>query len=68
MLDVETTGLNPDKDEIIEIAAIKVVRGAELDRFHVLVRPEKRVGDKVVELTGITNDLLESQGLTSNLP
>ena len=67
VLDVETTGLNPDKDEIIEIAAIKVVRGAELDRFHVLVRPEKRVGDKVVELTGITNDLLESQGVDLEL-
>lgn len=62
-LDVETTGLDLDEDEIIEIAAIKVVDGEETDRFHVLVRPGRRLPKKVVELTGITDDLLESQGV-----
>ena len=63
VLDVETTGLDLDRDVIIEIAAIRVVQGEEENRFHVLVRPGRHLSKKVVELTGITDDLLESQGI-----
>lgn len=66
-IDVETTGLDVDKDEIIEIAAIKVIGGEEAARFHTLVRSEKRVPKKIVELTGITDDLLNSQGVNLEL-
>jgi CRISPR-associated protein Cas2 len=67
VIDVETTGLDVDKEEIIEIAAIKVIRGEEAARFHNLVRSEKRVPKKIVELTGITDDLLNSQGVNLEL-
>lgn len=63
VFDIETTGLDLDKDEIIEIAAIRVIQGSEVDRFHLLVRPKQRLSRKIVDLTGITDDLLESQGV-----
>lgn len=63
VIDVETTGLDLDKDEIIEIAAIRVVQGAEVDRFHALVRFDGCVPKGVTELTGITDELLDSQGV-----
>lgn len=67
VVDVETTGFDIDKDEIIEIAAIKVIEDKETDRFHALVRSEKQVPKKIVELTGITDDLLNSQGVDLDL-
>lgn len=63
VLDVETTGLDLERDEIIEIAAIRVAQGEEQSRFHVLVRPSGHLPKKIVELTGITDDLLEAQGI-----
>lgn len=67
VFDVETTGLDASKDEIIEIGAIKVGRGVESGRFHVLIRPSGRILKKVVELTGITDDLLQAQGVDLEL-
>lgn len=43
VFDVETTGLDVDKDEIIEIAAIKVINGDAAARFHALVKSGKHV-------------------------
>ena len=63
VLDVETTGLDPDKDAIIEIAAIKVEQGVEADRFHELIRYEKGIPKKIVELTGITDEMLAEKGI-----
>lgn len=61
VVDLETTGLNPDTDEIIEIGAIKV-EGKELkDIFNKLVRPQKKITEEIVNLTGITQDMLESE-------
>lgn len=46
VFDTETTGLNIDSDEVIQIACRKIDRsGKELDRFVTLVKTDKGVGD-----------------------
>ena len=58
-MDTETTGLSPQTDRLIEIAAIRVRDGKEVARFETLVDPERDLSDEIVELTGITNAELE---------
>lgn len=63
--DTETTGLNPEKDQIIELAAVLVTsKGIELkiDAFCKLPEGEK-LPDKIVELTHITDDMLADKGI-----
>jgi len=57
-LDIETTGLDPSVDEIIELAAIRVRDGVRSDAFGSLVRPTNRISGFITELTGITNDMV----------
>lgn len=66
ILDLETTGLSPQRDQIIEIA-IKVFN---VDKsFTSLVKPVKQSGkyvcDRIVEITGITNEMIENKGISS---
>ena len=63
VVDLETTGLDPDKDEIIEIGSLKVVDGKVVDEFHALVHPSGELPEEVESLTGITNDDLEKDGI-----
>ena len=56
VFDLETTGLNVSTDEIIEIAAIKIVNGAFSEQFSTFVRPTRSIDQKVEELTGIKNE------------
>lgn len=63
VLDLETTGLSPEWDQIIEIGAIKYANGQEVDRYQTLVQPEPYddgifVDAFIEELTGITNEML----------
>lgn len=58
-LDLETTGLDPNFDEIIEIAAIKVTNNDEVESFHTLVKPDYEIDEFITELTGITNEMLK---------
>lgn len=63
VVDLETTGLDPMKHEIIEIAAIRVNRDSNLhDTFSGLVKPRRKISAKIASITGITNDLLEKEG------
>ena len=62
ILDLETTGLNPAEDSIIEFAAIRVKDGKETERFASLVRWNRKLPKTVVDLTGITDQLLQEQG------
>ncbi len=65
VFDLETTGLDADKHEIIEIAAIKFTRGQTSQQtFKGLVKPSKHLPKKIIELTGITDDMLEKDGGT----
>ncbi len=55
--DLETTGLYR-QDTIIEIGAVRMKNGQEIDRFQTFVDPHRRLHPKTVELTGITDDML----------
>ncbi len=57
--DVETTGLKPYSQRIIEIGAIRYRGGREDDRFCTLVQPDRALPAQIVSLTRITDDLLE---------
>lgn len=58
VIDIETTGLNPAYDEIIEVGAVKVQEGKIIDKFSSLIKPTAPVSGFVSELTGITNEML----------
>jgi len=58
-LDLETTGLEPKKEKITEIAALKVEHGQITGRFVTLENPKRPLTERVVELTGITDDMLK---------
>ncbi len=60
VFDLETTGLDPKKCEIIEIAAAKLVNGEITDRYHRYVKPAEMVPLEITKLTGITNDMVAS--------
>lgn len=55
---METTGLDPTYDKIIEIGAIKIADGKEVDSFSTLVNPNCKIDEFITSLTGITNDML----------
>ena len=59
VLDVETTGLQPSRQRIIEIAIVRFSRGAETNRWASLCSPGRRVPAYITKLTGIDDDLLE---------
>ena len=51
--DVETTGFSTNYDDIIEIAAVKVRRGALVDEFSEFVNPHRTLSALTKKLTGI---------------
>lgn len=59
-VDIETTGLNPVSDRIIEIGAVRVKDGQAIAEFDTLVNPERELGSFITELTGITDAMLTS--------
>lgn len=56
-------------DEIIEIGAIKIENGKEVEVFNTLVKPEYEIDEFISELTGITNEMVkESPSIDEVLP
>ena len=56
--DLETTGLSSKNDRIIEIGAVILKNGQEIDRFQTFVAPQRKLDKKIVDLTGITDEML----------
>lgn len=57
--DVETTGLEADISEIIEIGAAKIVNGEIVETFQTLVKPKKEIPTVITEITGINNEMVK---------
>ena len=62
VVDIETTGLRADENEIIEIAALHVVDHQVADTFETLVVPQRDIPDTIVQMTGISNDMVRQSG------
>ena len=43
IFDLETTGISPNYDEVIEISALKVKGGEVVDEFNTLVNPGRKI-------------------------
>lgn len=69
VFDLETTGLSPAADDIIEIGAVRLVDGVITESFSSFVRCEATLCDEIVTLTGITDrDLQDAPDLEDVLP
>ncbi|MBO5888899.1 MAG: 3'-5' exoribonuclease [Clostridia bacterium] len=59
VVDIETTGTDTQFDKITEIAAVKIVNGVITESFQTLVNPEVSIPERIVELTGIDDELVK---------
>lgn len=62
LVDIETTGLSPQKDDIIEIGAMKVKNNQVVDTFNTLLKIDRKVPSYITNLTGITTEMIETEG------
>lgn len=61
LVDLETTGLDEEKNQIIEIGAVKIA-GGRTDEFQRLIRTDAKLSSFITELTGITDQMLLAEG------
>ncbi len=59
-VDIETTGLNPTTERIIEIGAVSVENGKITGEFDMLINPGRQLSSFITGLTGITDAMLEN--------
>jgi len=58
VFDVETTGLSPINDDIIELSALKVRKGEVVDTFSTLVNPARSIPYAASKVNGITDRMV----------
>jgi len=69
VFDVETTGLEASRCEIIEIGAVKISKGKIIETFETLINPSQEIPDEITKLTGITADMVaKSPDITKVMP
>lgn len=69
VFDIETTGLNPKNDDIIEIGAVKISNRKVVDSFSTFIHIDRNLPGKIIELTSITDEMLKGQPeITEALP
>jgi len=59
VIDVETTGLLPVEDRVVEVGAIRLVGGKEDGRFHSMIQPGRPMPEAARAKNGITDDMLK---------
>ncbi|MDG2398216.1 MAG: 3'-5' exonuclease, partial [Candidatus Marinimicrobia bacterium] len=66
-LDFETTGLQPEVDRVIEVAAILFKDGEPTDRYTSLVNPGIPIPELIERITGITNSMVSDAPSESSI-
>lgn len=59
-IDVETTGLSPITNELIEVSAIKYDGNRKIDTYTTLIKPKVRIPYYITNITGITNEMVKN--------
>ena len=67
VVDIETTGTDVVNDKITEIGAVKIIDGKIAEEFHTLVNPEMPIPTRIVELTGIDDNLVKDSPLIGDV-
>ena len=71
IFDTETTGIKPEKDRIVELAAIKYEVhnkvAKEIDTLHIYIKPPFLMEQKIVNIHGITNEFLMDKPTEENV-
>ncbi len=57
VFDIETTGLQVTKDRIVQIAALKIHPNGKQEELNLVVNPEMKIPQEVIDIHGITNEL-----------
>ena len=57
-VDIEATGGKPPTEKMVEIGAVKLRNGDEIEEFSYLINPEKRLQPFVAKMTGLSDELL----------
>jgi DNA polymerase-3 subunit epsilon len=60
-LDTETTGLSPQEDRIFEIALVTFENGKLVDKWEVMMNPQKPLSEESLNKTGVTNEELQDK-------
>lgn len=67
VIDLETTGLSPEYNEIIELSAVRVRNNVVVEEFQSLVRPNDPIDGYITNLTGITNEMVADAPSIENI-
>jgi ATP-dependent DNA helicase DinG len=68
-LDIETTGLDPEKDAIIEIGLVRFTERRIEAEWNTLIHPGRRIPPFITQLTGITDQMvLQAPAIQAVLP
>ena len=63
VFDIETTGLDPRTERIVEIGAVKVEDGVVIEEFEMFLKADKPIPPHVSEINNIYDDMLEDAEL-----
>lgn len=58
IVDIETTGLDPQSYEITEIAALKIFKREIVDIFNTLIKPKRAISPEIERITGINDEMV----------
>jgi DNA polymerase-3 subunit epsilon len=67
VIDTETTGLNPKKNDLIEITAIQYKNGEPSQKFSTLIKPFEPISEESSRIHGITDDMVTNAPALMNV-